>query len=417
VTAGPDSPAPLVLAGAYAVAQTAAELIANRLRARPRLRMLLPTGHTPLGVYAALRRHARRGELPSGEATVLQLDEYRGLGSGDERSFAAYLQRELAGVALGAFHRLDGAAADPAAECDRHQRRLDEAPIDLAVLGLGHDGHVAFDEPGSSLDSGTRVVALHPQTRAAAAEAFGGLDRAPTHALTVGLRTLLAARELLVLVTGADKAEPLRSMLLAPPGSGFPASLLRTHPRLTVICDAPAAQALRDVAGGDHVCVVLGHRDPGFSHEHRISRESLGRVQRAEWVAERRPTRAVVLTGYTSTGGLSEAEQMRAAWRLPGVPAVLEVGGRNTAGNAACSLPIVLALGGVREVTVVTSAWHVRAPYMFAPWRHHGLRVRFAADWRGDWPRMLAREAHEARAAPRERAEAFAAIALPPISA
>ena len=195
------------------------------------------------------------------------------------------------------------------------------------------------------------------------------------------------------------RREALRSMLLAPAGSDFPASLLRAHPRLTVICDAAAASALRGVADGDHVCVVLGHRDPGFSHEHRISRESLGRVQRAEWVAQRRPTRAAVLTGYTSTGGLSEAEQMRAAWRLPGVPPLLEVAGRNTAGNAACSLPIVLALGGIREVTVVTSAWHVRAPYMFAPWREHGLRVRFAVDWRGDWPRMLARELHEARAA------------------
>src|SRR6185436_3335934 len=186
------------------------------------------------------------------------------------------------------------------------------------------------------------------------------------------------ARELLVLVTGAGKAQALRSMLLDAPGSAFPATLLRAHPRLTLICDAPAASTLRDVADGDHVVVVLGHRDPGYSHEHRISRESLGRVQRAEWVAQRRPTRAAVLTGYTSTGGLSEAEQMRAAWRLAGVPPLLEVAGRNTAGNAAWSLPIVLALGGIREVTVVTSAWHVRAPYMFAPWREHGPRVRFA---------------------------------------
>ena len=400
-----------MLAGVDAVAKTAAELIANRLRARPRLRMLLPTGRTPLGVYAALRAHAVRGELPSEQATVFQLDEYRGLGRGDERSFAAYLERELTGVAVGAFHRLDGTAADPAAECDRHQRALDEAPVDLAVLGLGLDGHVAFDEPGSSLESGTRVVALHPQTRADAADEFGGLDRVPAHALTVGLRTLLSARELLLLATGAGKAEALRSMLVEPPGSGFPASLLRNHPRLTVICDEPAARALRGVALGAHVCVVLGHRDPGFSHEHRISRESLGRVQRAEWAAQRRPTRAVVLTGYTSTGGLSEAEQMRAAWRLPGVPALLEVAGRNTAGNAAHSLPIVLALGGIREVTVVTSAWHVRAPYMFAPWRRHGLRLRFAVDRRGDWPRMLARELHEAPAARRERREAFAATA------
>jgi glucosamine-6-phosphate deaminase len=402
-----------VLAGADDVARTAAELIANRLRARPHLRALLPTGHTPLGMYAALRAHAARGELPSAAATVFQLDEYRGLGPGDEHGFAAYLSRELGGIPLGAFHRLDGAAPDPAAECDRHQRLLDEAPIDLAVLGLGHDGHVAFDEPGSSLEQGTRVVALHARTRADAAAEFGGLERVPTHALTVGLRTLMAARELLVLVTGAGKAEALSSLLLAPPGGGFPASLLRSHPRLTLICDAPAAAALHDVAGGDHVCLVLGHRDPGFSHEHRISRESLGRVQRAEWVAQRMPTCAVVLTGYTTTGGLSEAEQMRAVWRLPGVPVLLEVAGRNTAGNAACSLPIVLALGGMRRVTVVTSAWHVRAPYMFAPWRRYGLHVRFAADRRGDWPRMLARELHEARAAPRERREAFGAMALP----
>jgi glucosamine-6-phosphate deaminase len=403
VTASP----PLVLAGADDVARTAAELIANRLRARSRLRMLLPTGHTPLGVYAELRARATRRELPSADATVFQLDEYVGLGPGDERSFGAYLRRELDGIEIGAFHGLDGAAADPVAECARHQQRLDEAEIDLAVLGLGHDGHVAFDEPGSRLEEGTRLVALHPQTRADAAEDFGGLEHVPTHALTVGLRTLLAARELLVLVTGAGKAQALRSLLVDPPGSGFPASLLRAHPRLTLICDAAAASALRGVADGDHVCIVLGHRDPGISHEHRISRESLGRVQRAEWVAQGRPTRAAVLTGYTSTGGLSEAEQMRAAWRLPGVPPLLEEAGRNTAGNAACSLPIVLALGGVREVTVVTSAWHLRAPYMFAPWRDHGLRVRFAVDWRGDWPRMLARELHEARAAARERREAF----------
>ena len=81
------------------------------------------------------------------------------------------------------------------------------------MLGLGHDGHVAFDEPGSRLESGTRVVALHPQTHADAAAEFGGLDHVPTQALTVGLRTLLSARELLVLVTGAGKAEALRTML------------------------------------------------------------------------------------------------------------------------------------------------------------------------------------------------------------
>ena len=203
-----------MLAGADAVAQTAAELIANRLRARPRLRMLLPTGRTPLGVYAALRAHAARGELPSDVATVFQLDEYRGLGPRRR----AQLRRLPASVSSAASRSAPSTAStapprirtpSATATSGSSTRR----PIDLAVLGLGHDGHVAFDEPGSSLESGTRVVALHPQTRADAAAEFGGLEHVPTHALTVGLRTLLAARELLVLVTGAGKAEALRSML------------------------------------------------------------------------------------------------------------------------------------------------------------------------------------------------------------
>jgi hypothetical protein len=307
-----QAPAPLVLASPRDVARTVAELIANRLRARPRLRLLLPDRETDPGLDAALWAHAVRG--------------------------------------------------DP--------------PVDLAVLGLRADGRLGFDDTGSPAELGE----------------------------------LLGARELLMLVTGAEKAPALRAWLRGAPADGLPAELVRAHPRLTLICDEPAAAALGGPPRGDHVCVVLGHRDPGFSHEHRISRESLGRVQRAEWVAQRRPTRAAILTGYTSTGGLSEAEQMRVAWRLPGVPAVLEVAGRNTAGNAACSLPIVLALGGIRDVTVVTSAWHVRAPYMFAPWRRFGLRVRFAADRRGDWPRMLAREARESRAARRERREAFGEV-------
>jgi hypothetical protein len=187
-----------------------------------------------------------------------------------------------------------------------------------------------------------------------------------------------------------------------------PASLLRAHPRLTVVCDRAAAAALPPHDGGHHVVVVLGHREPSISVEHRISHESLGRLQRAAWIARRRPTLAAVLTGYTSTGGLSEAEQMRIAWHVADVPPLLEVGGRDTAENATRSLPIVLALGDVRRVTVVTSAWHLRAPYHFLPWREHGLDVRFAFDWRGDWPRMLAHELSGMRTMRSERSRAQA---------
>jgi hypothetical protein len=224
---------------------------------------------------------------------------------------------------------------------------------------------------------------------------------------------LLVERELLLLATGRERAPALRRMLLEPPRPDRPASLLRAHPELTVLCDRDAAAELPPRRGGEHVCVVLGHREPGLSAEHRISHESLGRVHRAEWVARREPTLAAILTGYTSTGGLSEAEQMLAAWRVADVPALLEVAGRNTAENASRSLPIVLALGGVSRVTVATSAWHLRAPYHFAAWRRYGLELDFAFDFHGDWPRMLANELRGLPRAPGERRRALGTMTLP----
>ena len=338
---------------------------------------------------------------------MLALDEYVGLAPDDPRSRSAALAHELRGIRLRAFHRLDGSAADLTAECARHERLLDEAPLDLAVLGLGSDGHVAFDEPGSRLDEPTRVVRLSDATRAE----LGGR---PEHALTVGLGV---AAERAGAAGPRDGIEP-RGGGAARDAAGrpeprSPASLLRAHPRMTVVCDRRAAAELPAHRGGHHVCVVLGHREPSISAEHRISHESLGRLHRAEWIARRRPTLAAVLTGYTSTGGLSEAEQMRAAWGSPTCRRCSRSRAADTAENATRSLPLVLALGDARRVTVVTSAWHLRAPYHFRTWRRHGLEVGFAFDWRGDWRRMLANELHGMRTVRAERRRALADMALP----
>src|SRR3954447_1185173 len=162
-------PPPVVCSSEEAVGRLAAELIVNRLIARPALRMLLPTGHTPTRMYAALRERAAEGTLPSHRATVLQLDEYAGLGPGDADSFAAELRRSLDGMPLAGLETLDGAAADLHAEARRHAGRLAARPLHLAVLGLGRNGHVAFDEPGSTLAAGVHVVALADQTREDAA--------------------------------------------------------------------------------------------------------------------------------------------------------------------------------------------------------------------------------------------------------
>jgi glucosamine-6-phosphate deaminase len=410
------SPAVLVLDDARHVGLLAAELVANRIRARTHLRLLLPTGHTPRGLYAALRDHARDGSLPSERVTVLGLDEYLGLGADDPQSFRAELDVELSGIPLGRREALDGAAVDPEVEAARYQAVLDAAPIDLAVLGLGHDAHVAFNEPGAGAKDGVRRVALHPSTIAAAAEGFGGAEHVPREALTVGPRTLLAARELLLIVTGSDKAVALEQALEGPIGSDVPASLLRGHPCLTVLCDRAAAAGLRPVSGreSDHVAVVLGHREPGVSAEHRISAHSRARMNRAVRLCRETPVRAVVLTGYTHTGGLSEAEQMQREWPLPDTPVLLEVAGRNTAENASRTLPIVLALGAMERVSVVTSLWHLRAPYFFAPYRAFGLELdmRPARPLRG-WPHLLAEELGGLAGIARQRRIAMEAVRLP----
>ncbi len=413
--AGPTV-SPLVLSHPMRVALLAGELVANRLRARPRLRLILPTGHTPRGMYAALRAHAADGSLPAQQATLFQLDEYVGVAPDDERSYRAYLRRELAGIQFGAFHGFNGASNDLGLECERHQTLLDEAALDLIVLGLGRDGHVAFDEPGSRIDAGVRKVDLHPTTRADAAADFGGLDGVPKQALTVGLRTLLSARELLMLVSGEAKAEALRAMLEDDQSTDVPASLLRDHPRLTVVCDAAAARLLQPSPSwsSDRVLVVLGHRQPGSSAEHRISNESRARLRRAERECRREAPRAVILSGYTRTvHGLSEAEQMEAEWPSGRVPALLEDAGRDTAENASRSLPIIRALGEITRVTVVTSAWHLRAPYFFAPYRVFGLQLSFRFTPHGDWPRMLWHELIEAPAARKERRRAMSEMRLP----
>jgi glucosamine-6-phosphate deaminase len=411
-----DAASPLVLSHPMRVALLGGELVANRLRARPKLRLILPTGHTPLGMYSVLRAHAADGSLPAEQATLFQLDEYVGLGAADNRSYRAYLGRELRGIRFGAVHELDGLAADVKAECERHQALLDRAPIDLAVLGLGRDGHVAFDEPGSGVAAGVRRVRLHETTRADAVADFGGLEKVPRETLTVGLRTLAGARELLVLVSGPAKARALHAMLEQEQTPDCPASLLRDHPRLTVICDTAAAALLRAQQSwsSDRALIVLRHREASISPEHRISDESRARLRRAERECRRDPPRAVILTGYTKTGGYSEAEQMEAEWWLPGVPAVLEDAGRKTAENASRSLPIIRAIGDIRRVTVVTSSWHLRAPYFFSPYRVFGLRLAFRWTSHGNWPRMLWHELRNLPAMRRERRRAMAEMRLPP---
>ena len=159
----------------------------------------------------------------------------------------------------------------------------------------------------------------------------------------------------------------------------------------------------------DRVVVVLGHRDPSAAG-HRISPECVRRVRRAEEAARRGDVRAVIFSGFSSSDGPSEALQMQRLWRGPTVPLVLDEAARTTAENAANSLAILLeSMPGIRHVTVVTSAWHLRTPIFFRHYRVHGISVDMA--WAkaapGEWLRHLPHEMRTLRILRRERREAF----------
>lgn len=233
------------LASAQAVAERAVERLAALLRAKPEAVLLLPAGATPVPFYAELVRRVRARALDLSRAHLFQLDELAGVAAHDARGFQAFFRTHLVEpLALAArFHALDGRARDPAAEIERHRRAL--AALgggDLALLGLGKNGHVAFNEPGSRLDERARVVTLGATTLAGLRAQFA--DDCPRLGLTLGLAEIAACAEVVLLVTGAAKAEVLARVAQGAPSSDCPATLLAGHARFLVLADEAAAAAL-----------------------------------------------------------------------------------------------------------------------------------------------------------------------------
>jgi glucosamine-6-phosphate deaminase len=219
-----------------------AELLGERLRHEPRLRLCLPTGDTPTPVYERLVELSRVGRAPFGQATVLLLDEYVGLAPADPARCDARLRRELVdrlSPSPVAFHAFSVDEL-PASEAARVHDEVAAEGIDLALVGLGLNGHVGFNEPGSPLDSPTRVVELADESRRAATTRYGA-GEVPRLGITLGLARLLEATEIWLVVTGAHKAVILERALRGPVDVDCPASLLRHHPRLHVLADDRAA--------------------------------------------------------------------------------------------------------------------------------------------------------------------------------
>lgn len=229
--------------------QTGANLIASLLQSNPKAVLGLATGSSPVGVYARLVEMHRKGLVSFAKASSYNLDEYVGLPVDHPQSYRSFMNEHLFNhidIDLARTHVPDGNASDPDAECAAYDRMLEEnGPVDLQILGIGSNGHIGFNEPDTSLTSGTHVVNLLDETREANARFFDKLDDVPRQAVTMGIGSILKARQIVLLVRGQEKAEAIRNAVLGPITTQCPASLLQCHPNVIILVDEGAAKWLK----------------------------------------------------------------------------------------------------------------------------------------------------------------------------
>jgi glucosamine-6-phosphate deaminase len=217
----------------------------DRVRVKPDLRMCLPSGTTPVDIYLEISRSAREGLVSFRRASIFALDEFGGLGSDDPGRTSHMLRRQLIDaidLPPAAFHVLDPDGPDLLTHCREYDAAIGRG-FDLVLLGIGPNGHIGMNEPGSPPDSPTRRVDLHDSTIRSAARYFAH-QNVPRWGVTVGLEHLLGAKEVWLLAKGSAKAEIVRHTLQGDIGPSNPAALLREHPNSWLFLDRAAGAAL-----------------------------------------------------------------------------------------------------------------------------------------------------------------------------
>jgi glucosamine-6-phosphate deaminase len=221
-----------------ALSQRAAQLLLAGIRRDPRLVLGLPTGRTPVGMYECVVAECSREYHCFTEVTTFNLDEYVGIPWNHPGSYCTFMKRYLfdhVDIHPANAHIPDGMAPDLDAECARYERAIAAAGgLGLTFLGLGANGHIAFNEPGTPFDSRTRVVALSEQTRAANASLFAD-GTVPTRAITMGIATILESREIVLLAAGASKHAAIERLRSGEVSEEFPASALWRHGNVRVV--------------------------------------------------------------------------------------------------------------------------------------------------------------------------------------
>lgn len=223
----------------------AAEEIINELKTKPSLNLGLATGNSPVGVYSRLLEAFKQDRISFSKSRIFILDEYYPISPENELSFVGAIQRRFLNhldLLRNNIFYLDSLTSDPEGECRRYEREIKNAGgIDLQILGIGRNGHIGFNEPGSSWDSITRLVDIDPETIAVNSR---GNACIPAKALTMGIKTIMNARRIILLASGKNKSLPLFNMIHGRITHKCPASILQLHPNTDVIADKDAASLL-----------------------------------------------------------------------------------------------------------------------------------------------------------------------------
>ncbi len=240
----------VVIAPPAELAALAADAIEQLLTAKPTAVLGLATGSSPLGIYDELARRYQAGRLSFAQARGFTLDEYVGLPADHPESYRNVIDREIVSrvdFAPGAVQGPDGLAADVVTSCAQYEAAILAAGgVDLQILGIGSDGHIGFNEPGSSLASRTRIKTLTEQTRGDNARFFGGdIEQVPRHCLTQGLATIMSARHVVLIATGYAKAEAVHHLVEGAVSAMWPGTVLQHHPHVSVLVDPAAAGRLQ----------------------------------------------------------------------------------------------------------------------------------------------------------------------------
>ena len=224
-----------------------AQLFIDSLRNNPKTVWGLATGSTPIEIYKHLVAHYQKDAFDTRFLTTFNLDEYMGLSASSDQSYAHFMSRHLwdaLNLQPNQRHIPNGLASDLVSECERYETLILEHPIHIQLLGIGSNGHIAFNEPGTPFDSKTHVVTLDSKTRMDNARFFDALHSVPHQAITMGISTIMKAQKIVLVATGQNKAKAIQAMLEGPISESCPASILRNHPNLFIYLDDKAASLL-----------------------------------------------------------------------------------------------------------------------------------------------------------------------------